>query len=243
MLVYIIFFEKTVLFRIKKMLNIRRILIKDFFKYSPPVIANEFIWGLGTSVHMAIIGNISSEAQTAYIVSHMLEQIAGISMLAFSSACCIIIGKSIGEGRPRDTVAHFSRTFIGLAAAAAVFMGGLTFIFRHFIINLFGLKGETQVYASQIFIVMTVFLLVKTFNCVSVVGIFRGGGDTKTGMIVDLLAMYLVGIPSGFCAMYFFELSVTFVYMFLIIDEIVKAPIYFALVKRRKWIKNITREF
>jgi Na+-driven multidrug efflux pump len=243
MLVYIIFFEKTVLFRIKKMLNIRRILIKDFFKYSPPVIANEFIWGLGTSVHMAIIGNISSEAQSAYIVSHMLEQIAAISMIGFSSACCIIIGKTIGEGKSEDTVAQYSRTFIGLAIAAAIFMGSLTFTFRHFIIDLFGLKGETQVYAAQIFIVMTVFLLIKTFNCVSVVGIFRGGGDTKTGMVVDLLAMYFVGIPLGFCAMYFFGLSVSFVYMVLLIDEIVKLPIYFILVKRRKWIKNITREF
>ena len=243
MLIYIIFIEKTVRFNIKKMFNIRRILIKDFFRYSPPVIANEFIWGLGTSVHMAIIGRISSEAQSAYIVSNMLEQIAGITMINFSTACCIIIGKSIGEGKSKDIIAQYSRSFIGLACVAAAFTGGITFIFRHFIINLFELKGETQAYVSQLFIIVTIFLLIKTFNCISVVGIFRGGGDTKTGMIVDLLAMYLVGIPAGFCAMYFLELSVPFVYAFLIIDELVKLPVYFILVKRRKWIRNITREF
>jgi Na+-driven multidrug efflux pump len=242
-LIYIIFFEKTVRFTIKKMLNIRKILIKDFFKYSPPVIANEFIWGFGTSIHLAIIGNISSEAQTAYIVSNTIEQIAGISMIGFSSACCIIIGKAIGEGKSKDTVAQYSRSFIGLAAAAALFTGGLAFIFRYPLINLFGLKGETQAYAAQLVLIVTVFLLIKTFNCISVVGIFRGGGDTKTGMIVDLLAMYLVGIPLGFCAMYFLDLSVPFVYMVLIIDELVKLPIYYTLVKRRKWIRNITREF
>jgi putative MATE family efflux protein len=243
MLIYIIFIEKTVRFNIKKMLNIKKVLIKDFFKIGPPVIANEFIWGLGTSVHMAIIGRISSEAQSAYIVSSMLEQIAAITMIHFSTVCCVIIGKSIGEGKPKDIIAHYSRTFIGLACAAAVFTGGLTFIFRHFIINLFELKGETQAYVSQLFLVAAAALIIKTFNCVSVVGIFRGGGDTKTGMIIDLLAMYLAGIPAGFCAMYYFGLSVPFVYAFLIIDELVKLPIYFILVKRRKWIRNITREF
>jgi Na+-driven multidrug efflux pump len=226
-LIYVIFFEKTVRFTVKKMLNIRKILIRDFFKYSPPVIANEFIWGFGTSIHLAIIGNISSEAQTAYIVSNTIESIAGISMIGFSSACCIIIGKAIGEGKSKDTVAHYARSFHGLAAAAAVLTGGVTFIFRYPLINLFGLKGETQDYAAQLFLIMMVFLLIKTFNCMSVVGVFRGGGDTKTGMIVDLLAMYLVGIPAGFCAMYFLKLSVPFVYLFLIADELVKLPIYF----------------
>ena len=243
MLVYIIFFEKIVRFNIKKMLSIRRVLVKDFFKYSPPVIANEFLWGLGWSVHMMIIGNISSEAQTAYIVSNTLEQIATISMIGFASASCIIIGKSIGEGKSKELVAHYSRTFLGLALAATAFMGGLTFIFRNFIISLFDLQGETQVYAGQLFLIVTAVMLLKTFNCVSVVGIFRGGGDTKTGMIIDLLAMYLIGIPLGFCAMYFLDLSVPFVYAFLIIDELIKMPVLFILVKRRGWIRNITREF
>jgi len=243
MLVYIIFFEKTVRFNIKKMLSIRKILVKDFFKYSPPVIANEFLWGLGTSIHMAIIGNISSEAQAAYIVSNTMEMIAGIGMINFASACSIIIGKSIGEGKSKNTVAHYSRSFIGLALLAAVFTGGLTFMSRHFIIRLFGLQGATQDYAGQLFIVVTAALLLKTFNCVSVVGIFRGGGDTKTGMIIDLLAMYLVGIPAGFAAMHFFDLSVPIVYALLIIDELIKMPVLFILVKRRGWIRNITREF
>jgi Na+-driven multidrug efflux pump len=55
--------------------------------------------------------------------------------------------------------------------------------------------------------------------------------------------MYLVGIPAGFCAMYFLELSVPFVYAFLIADELVKLPVFFIFVKRRRWIRNITRDF
>ena len=243
MLVYIIFFERVVRFNIRKMLRIRRLLLKDFFRYSPPVIANEFVWGLGMSVHMMIIGNISSEAQTAYIVSNTLEQIASISLMGFASAGCIIIGKSIGEGKPKDTTAHYSRTFLALALSAALFMGGLTFIFRHIIIGLFDLQGATQAYAGQLFLIAAAALLVKTFNGVSVVGIFRGGGDTKTGMIIDLLAMYLAGIPLGFAAMHLLGLSVPFVYAALIIDELVKLPVLFILVKRRGWIRNITREF
>jgi len=83
--------------------------------------------------------------------------------------------------------------------------------------------------------------LIKGFNCVGVVGIFRGGGDTKFGMIVDIITMYCVSIPLGFVAMYFLKLEVPFVYAFLMGDEIIKLPIYFWRVKSRKWIRNITR--
>jgi len=243
MLTYIIFLEKRVNFSLKKMLNIRKVIIRDFFKYATPVIGNEFFWGFGTTIHMAIIGAISSEAQSAYIVSNTMEAIAGISMMGFSTAASITIGKAIGGGQSRGMIARYARTFLGLGIIAAVFTISAVFMFRNSLINLFGLRGETQEYAAGLFVVVTIVLLVKTCNCIIVVGIFRGGGDTKTGMIIDMSAMYFISIPSGFIAMYFLNLNVVFVYAALMLDEIVKLPILLMLFRRRKWIKNITRDF
>jgi len=248
-LTYIIFFEKTVKFTPKKMFRIHKVIIKDFFKYSLPVVANEFFWGFGVTVHTSIIGNMPKNLDagqfdqlTAYSISNMIEQIAFMSIMGFSTACCIIIGKAIGEGKDKDTVALYARSFIGLAALFAFVSGGAAFLLRDFIIDIFEISPMTKVYTSQLFAVVTVFILIKSFNCVSIVGIFRGGGDTKTGMIIDVLAMYLIGIPLGFTAMYFLKLDVPFVYAFLISDELFKLPVVIWRVKSRKWIRNITRE-
>ena len=241
-LIYIIFFENTVRFTLKKMFRTHTVIIKDFFKYSLPVIINEFVWGFGTTVHSSIIGHMSKEQYAAYTISNMIENVAFMTIIGFSSACCIIIGKAIGEGKDNGTVAKYAGTFIGLAVLFACITGGTAFIFRNAIINLFEINEITKTYASQLFTVVTGFILLKTFNCVSIVGIFRGGGDTKTGMIIDITSMYSLGIPLGFIAMYFLKLDVVFVYMFLISDELFKLPVVMWRVKSRRWIRNITRE-
>jgi len=87
-----------------------------------------------------------------------------------------------------------------------------------------------------------VFISLKSFNCVNIVGIFRGGGDTKSGMVIDAVFMYSLGIPLGFAAMHFLKLDVAYVYAFLISDELFKLPAVIWRMKSRKWIRNITRE-
>ena len=245
-LVYIIFFENTVKFTLKKMFKIHIVIVKDFLKYSLPVVMNEFLWGFGSVIHSGIIGHIPEKAYAdplaAYSISNMIEQIAFMSIIGFATSCCIIIGKAIGEGKDNETVAKYAKTFIMLAVVFALVTGSAAFIFRDSIINIFDINSETKEYASRIFIVVTVFILIKTFNCVSIVGIFRGGGDTKTGMIIDIGSMYIFGIPLGFIAMYFLKLDVWFVYMFLISDELFKLPVVIYMVKSRKWIRNITRD-
>ena len=245
-LVYIIFFEDTVKFTFKKMFRIHIIIIKDFFRYSLPVVANEFIWGFGMTVHNSIIGRMPKYGEgdqlAAYTISNTIEQVAFMSIIGFSTACCIIIGKAIGEGKDNDTVAKYARSFIGLAGVFAFVTGGAAFAFREYIINIFEISGATKIYTSQLFTVVTAFILLKSFNCVSIVGIFRGGGDTKTGMVIDACFMYLIGIPLGFAAMYFWKLDVRFVFAFLISDELFKLPVVAWRVKSRKWIRRITRE-
>ena len=246
-LVYIIFYEKTIRFTIKKMLAVKSVIVKDFFKYGMPVIANEFIWAFGVTVHMYIIGNMDpgingGDQIAAYTISNLIEQIAFMSIIGFSTVCCIVIGKAIGEGGDNETVAKYARTFVGLAGFFAFITAGAAFIFKDAIIALFEISGATKIYASQLFTVVTAFILLKTFNCVSIVGIFRGGGDTKFGMVIDSCFMYFISIPLGFLAAYYFKLSVPFVYAFLVCDELFKFPVVLRRVKSRRWIRSITRE-
>ena len=241
-LVYIIFFEKTVKFTIKRIFNIPVVIIKDFFRYSIPVILNEAVWGFGVTIHAGIIGQISKEQYAAYTISGMIERISVLTMIGFSSTACILLGKAIGEGKDKDTVSQYARTFQGLAGCFALVAALTVLLVRMPVLNIFDIGEETKYYADRLLRVVSVMVLIKTFNCVSVVGIFRGGGDTKTGMIIDLLAMYLISIPLGATAKFIFNFEVPFVYMFLVSDELVKLPIFFARIKSRKWIKIITRE-
>ena len=55
---------------------------------------------------------------------------------------------------------------------------------------------ETAIYYLGIFIIMTTWRLVgEGINTCLICGCFRGGGDSRFGMIVDSIFMWLVAVP------------------------------------------------
>ena len=98
------------------------------------------------------------------------------------------------------------------------------------------------------FSLMFMGLSVKIF--ITVVGMekeirknIRGGGDSRFGMIVDSIFMWLVAVPLTFLAAYVFKLPPIWVYFVMSLDELEKMPVVFIHYFRRKWLTNITRDF
>lgn len=77
-IVYMVFFEKKVNFQLKKMLPNDKELWKDFFKYGLPVVINEFMWSLGTSMQSIVIGRLGAAAVSANSITGVVQQLATI---------------------------------------------------------------------------------------------------------------------------------------------------------------------
>ena len=73
------------------------------------------------------------------------------------------------------------------------------------------------------------------------VGVFRGGGDTRYGLILDLSTLWGGAIVMGLITAFVLKLPVPWVYVFLVSDEIIKLPFVFSRFRKEKWLKNITR--
>ena len=67
--------------------------------------------------------------------------------------------------------------------------------------------------------------------------------DSRFGMIVDSIFMWLVAVPLTFLAAYVFKLPPIWVYFVMSLDELEKMPVVFIHYFRRKWLTNITRDF
>lgn len=243
LLVYVIFFDTRVRLKLSKMMKFNRLLIMDFLKYSIPVIINEAAWGFGITVHTAVIGGIGKEQYTAYTIANLVERVAQLSMIGFSNSAAIIIGRSVGEGKKEDELWSYAKTFYLLSTIFVTVMSAIVFITKRYIINIYNIADITKSYADQLLTVICVFVFLKNTNCLAIVGIFRGGGDTKTGAIVDTMTMYLFAIPLGLLARFVFNLPLVFVYMFLVSDELAKLPIVMYRLKSKRWIRKLTREF
>ena len=88
---------------------------------------------------------------------------------------------------------------------------------------------------------MSYFVFAQAFNTTMVVGVFRSGGDTIFGLIMDISTMWGCSILFGALSAFVFKLSVPLVYIILMSDEIIKIPLSIYRYRSKKWLRNVTR--
>ena len=86
------------------------------------------------------------------------------------------------------------------------------------------------------------YIMGMSLNTMMVCGIFRSGGDVKFGLVGDTIAMWGYAVPMGLFCAFVLKLPEMWVYFILCLDEFVKMPAFLRHYRKRKWIRNLTRE-
>lgn len=233
--------NKIVRIRLQDMLHIDPVLWKDFLVYALPVVLNELMWGLGSSANTAVIGHLGSAAVAANSVAQVARQLATVVAFGISNAAAIYLGKTIGEKKMEHAKAYAVR-FIWLSLLLGGLGGLLILLAAPLARANLALTAQAGSYLSFMFFVMSYFTVAQAFNTTMVIGIFRSGGDTKFGMIMDVSTMWGCSILLGAAAAFIFHAGVPVVYMILMSDELIKIPITIKRYLSYKWLKDVTRE-
>ena len=233
--------NKIVRFRWIDMWKIDKLLMKDFLVYATPVILNELMWGLGSSANTAVIGHLGSAAVAANSVAQVARQLATVVAFGVSNATAIYLGKTIGE-RKFELAKTYGKKFTVLSLITGAVGGGLILAAAPIANALMTLSAEAQGYLTFMFFVMSYFTLCQALNTTLVVGVFRSGGDTRFGLVMDVSTMWGCSILLGALAAFVFDAPVPVVYMILMSDEVIKVPITLKRFFSYKWIKDVTRE-
>ncbi|MEG1848482.1 MAG: MATE family efflux transporter [Lachnospiraceae bacterium] len=239
--IYAAKFNRQVKVRLHYCLHMDKILFPDFMRYSGPVILNEMMWGLGYSANSAIVGHMGSSAVAANSVSQVARQLATVIVFGIANATAIMIGKAIGE--KKDKVAEaYGASFIRLALVFGIIGGMLILFLRPIIISALGFSGQTAEYMNAFMFMMSFYVVVQAVNTTCIVGIFRAGGDTKFGLIIDVASMWGASILLGAIAAFVFHWPVEIVYAILLLDEVIKTPLTLLRYRKKIWLKNVTRD-
>ena len=234
-------FNKEIKLRIKYVLHTDKTLFRDFMRYAVPVVVNEVMWGLGTAANTAILGHMGSPAVAANSVAQVARQLATVVSFGLSNAAAVYLGKTIGEKKMEHAKAYAKR-FIWLSVIMGLVGGGIVLSASPIAVAMLSLSGTAKGYLRIMFFVISYFVVAQAFNTTMIVGIFRSGGDTRFGLILDVSTMWCCSIFLGFIAAFVLKLSVPIVYIILMSDEIIKIPISAWRYKTYKWLKDVTRE-
>lgn len=233
--------EKRVRLRFSDIFVRDRLLFGDFMRYSLPVIANELMWGLGTSMSAVVIGHISTQMVAANAVAQVARQLATVVSFGIANAAAILIGKAIGEGS-RETALDYGKRFIRLTLIAGACGAAVVLIARPILTGGLSLDPEARDLLSMMLLVMAYFVFAQAYNTTQVVGIFRAGGDTRFGLILDVSTMWGGSILLGALAAFVFRAPPMLVYVLLLSDELLKIPFTTWRYRTKKWLRNVTRE-
>lgn len=233
-------YNRIIHFSPKKLLVRDKYLFRDFLVYSIPVTLNELMWGAGTAANAAIIGHLGSSVVSANSVTQITRQLAMVVTFGLANATAIVVGKAIGENN-YTAARDYARQFINLSIFTGFMGAGLILLVRPIVMHTLNLSTTTQGHLSMMMLVMSYFVIAQAYNTTLVVGVFRGGGDTRFALFVDIVTMWGGSIIAGFLAAFVFRWNVTIVYMILMSDEILKIPLTLSRYKSKKWLNNVTR--
>ena len=238
---YCKFFKQTIHVRMKYLLSRDKTLMGDFKVYALPVVLNELAWGVGMSAVAAVIGHMGSAAVAANSVTQVTRQLSQVVIFGIANATAIILGRTIGENK-EELARIYGDRLVKLSAILGLFASGVVFCVGPIAKRFLTLSPQASEYLSQMMLIMTFYVICQAIDVTYIVGVFRAGGDTRVGLILDAVSLWGICIPLGFIAAFILELPVWAVYLCLTCDEMLKLPFSHMRYKSGKWLKNITRD-
>lgn len=224
--------------KIKELINFDKEFIKKYFITVSPVIANEFMWGLGVTMYSLVYGRMGDEAVASITITQNVEQICIVLFQGLSSATAVILGNELGANKLKDADKH-AKSFFGLQLLLTIAMGLVCFIIRVPLIKLFSVPDNIASDITKCLTVFICYLPFRMFNLVNIVGVLRSGGDTKASLLLDMTGVWCVGIPMAFLGGIVLGLPIYYVYAMITFEELYKFILGFRRYKQKKWLKNI----
>jgi putative MATE family efflux protein len=240
--------NKRFVLKLRLLLKPGVIIVKDFVKYSLPVVLNEALWGLGAMLYPIILGHMASSAVilAAYTIAGNIERLFGIAVFATGGATAIIIGREIGAGR-KDTVYSVGKTMIILSMILGFASGALLMLARFTVIEkwvypLFKLDQAAAATSTTMITILAILMLLRNLGITLGIGILRGGGDVKAVMYIDVGTLYFLAIPAAALSALVFKAPIAVVYSCIALEDIGKTILFLRRFKGKKWINDVTRE-
>ena len=212
-------------------------MVRRFARFSTPVMCNETFWGLGTSLFPTIMGHMegSKEILAAYAIAGNITNLCTVGVFAISGTAAILIGQEIGSGHT-DRVYSLGALLNALAflfglGAGVLFLGVLHFLVAPFLYPLFGLSPAAQEICTMMLTIMFCMMPLRSYECTSIVGVLRGGGDVRMATLIDLTPLWAVALPLAVLSGLVFKLGIFWVYLSMMSERRFISG---------KWINDVT---
>ncbi len=227
---------------LKVMFGSHRLLFQDFVKYAVPALINDCAWTVAFSMYSAIMGRLNADVVAASSVASTVRNLCTILCFALGAGASVLLGIEIGEGK-LELAKRDARRSCYVTLTIGVLTGLVLLLIRPLVFYFFHLSARAEGYLNMMLLISSYYVVGQAMNTLLIAGIFRAGGDSRFGMICDIIDMWFVSVPLGILAAFVLKLPPMAVYFVLCLDEFWKIPVVYRHYKSFRWLKDITREY
>lgn len=239
MSIYVFKVDKKIRFKLSMLKKKSHELMMDVFRYGMPVMINELLWSVGTSMHAVILGHMGAVVVAANSICNVVFQMATSFIFGVSSASAVIIGKTVGSDDidgAKKSAHKLVRVYFVMGILSAIVL----LLIKSPVISIYKIEESTRALAEQFMILYSVVIFFMAYTCPLITGVFRGSGDTRFAMVVDVGCLWCM-IPVGLIACFVLKLPAVFVLMCLRFDMPLKTVFSLKRLSTDKWIRSVTR--
>lgn len=238
-LFYIVFVKNNLLnASFKELLSFKKPNISNFMRVAAPVLLNETFWSLGIVVYNYSYSKLGVSSFAAIQIQNTITQLFYVFSFGICNAAAIITGNLIGKGDVERLKVYASK-IIRLTVLIGVITSLLLTVSKKPILSLYRLEEGTRDTTFTLLTYISFIVPVRFLNVLFVVGLFRGGGDTRYSLFAETASLWLVGVPLVSVAALVLKLPVERVFILSFFEEIVKLLICLPRYKSKKWIHRV----
>ncbi len=214
--------------------------VKHFFQISLPVFVNEALWALGVAGVNMVFGRMGESNIAALTIARTVENLAFVLIVGLCNASGVLIGKHIGHG-DFDTAKLYARRFTLIVPCACAVIGAVIIALRAPILSLFALSAEATATAMGLLFLYGLEMPLRNLPYVTIVGIFRAGGDTRTGLLFDMPCLWGIALPITIVLGLVLKWEFLTVYLLMLLcEDIPKSILCVRHVLSDKWLRVVT---
>ena len=228
--------------KVFRTLYVSKDIIKSVLFKTLPLMLNEFFWSMGMIMLNLSYSQYGLVVVNAFTIASTINNLFFIIFGGLANGIAIIIGQELGANR----LEGLKLTAVRLITFGVVVCWGFGIILAitsPFTPRLYGhISIESQLLATKFMLLVSCFLWVYAYNA-SCFFILRAGGSTLSALIFDSLFTWLLPVPIAVYVAFFMKGErpyIVYLYLFIQCLDFIKLTIGTIMIKRGKWIRNLT---
>ena len=212
-------------------------MVKEITVKGMPLLLNELMWALGTTMIVQCYSVRGLTAVAAYNISSTVYNFFSMAVMAMGTAISILVGQELGAGEFEQAV-DTNRKMIAFGAMLCLAAAVLLAVAAPYFPRIYNTTEEIRALAKRLLWLDAAFLTARgLYN--SCYFTLRSGGKTMLTFIFDSVSMWVINLPVALVLAHLTALPLVYMYLVIQCVDALKTVVGLFLVKKGIWINNL----